>query len=81
MAGGAFDEASHYVKDTYNIESWVFDPFMRSQDHNEKVLQKAREIPFDCCTSISVLNVIDTSDARLKHIKICYDLDFVQSQA
>lgn len=72
--GGAFDDTSRYVKEAYNIENIVYDPFMRSPEHNEKVLKAAQTAPFDCCTSISVLNVIDSVDARLHHVKICYDV-------
>jgi hypothetical protein len=46
---------------------------MRSLQHNEDVLAKARKRPFDCCTSMSVLNVIDTKEARIKHIRLCFD--------
>ncbi|MFI5332989.1 MAG: hypothetical protein ACHQVS_02720 [Candidatus Babeliales bacterium] len=72
--GGSFDDTTRYVKDTYDIENVVYDPFMRTKEHNEYVLYLARHKKFDCCTSISVLNVIDIQDARLVHIQLCYDV-------
>lgn len=72
--GGAFDDTTRYAKDTYNIENIVYDPFMRTKEHNDYVLDVARTKKFDCCTSISVLNVIDTASSRLAHIQLCYDV-------
>jgi len=72
--GGAFNDNSAYIKDTYNIENVVYDPFMRDEQHNEWALAQAQIKLFDCSTSISVLNVIDTEQARYVHIKICFDV-------
>ena len=71
--GGAFDDNTHYLKDKYNIQNVVYDPFMRPQPHNEAVLKQVQESSFDCCTSISVLNVIDSAAARAIHINLCYN--------
>ncbi|MDR3550481.1 MAG: hypothetical protein P4L31_03645 [Candidatus Babeliales bacterium] len=70
--GGAYDDATNYVKFAYNIENMVYDPFMREQEYNESVLECARQHPFDCCTSLSVLNVIDTLESRMEHISLCF---------
>lgn len=72
--GGSFNDTTRYVKDTYNIENVVYDPFMRTKEHNDYVLYLARNKKFDCCTSISVLNVIDTVEGRSTHIQLCYDV-------
>ena len=72
--GGSFDDTTRYVKDTYDIENVVYDPFMRTKEHNDYVLSLARNKKFDCCTSISVLNVIDTEDARSEHIRLCHNV-------
>ncbi len=71
--GGAYDDTSRYVKEKYNIQNLVYDPFMRSSEQNEKVLQQVQKNPTDCCTSISVLNVIDSIEDRLAHIRLCHD--------
>jgi len=70
--GGAFDVASQYVEEKYGIKNVVYDPFMRSQPHNNFVLVVAKRGLFDCCTSLSVLNVIDCPFARSHHIQLCY---------
>jgi hypothetical protein len=70
--GGAFDDASKYVKYTYDVENVVYDPYMRPASHNETVLKMVESGSFDCCTSMSVLNVIDTASARREHITLCH---------
>jgi len=72
IGGGQHDFNSAYLDHIYDIEHRVYDPFMRPDEHNAHLLAKAIERPFDSCTSISVLNVIDQEDARLEHIKLCY---------
>lgn len=69
--GGEHDDNTQYLKEKYNIENIVYDPFMRPLEHNENALEQAQIKPFDTCTSISVLNVINTIKSRLAHIKIC----------
>jgi hypothetical protein len=73
IGGGKFDQNSKYLKRKFNIENVVYDPFNRSKLHNEKVLNQAKDHPFDTATSMSVLNVINTKPARLAHIKLMYD--------
>lgn len=72
--GGAFDDNSKYVKEKYNIENLVYDPFMRPDGHNKKILEQIRTRKFDCCTSMSVLNVIDNARARNAHINLCFEV-------
>jgi len=70
--GGAHNDTTTYVKNTYDIENVVYDPFMRDPEHNASVLDLAQHKPFDCCTSLSVLNVIDTFQSRMEHISLCF---------
>ncbi len=71
IGGGQYDYNSAYCAYKYLIELSVLDPFMRAEHHNSKVLAAAKERPFDSCTSISVLNVINLEEARIEHIKLC----------
>lgn len=71
MGGGSEDGNSAYVKERYDSSLVVYDPYMRSLEHNTYVLYEAVRRPFDACTSISVLNVISTAAARKDHIRLC----------
>lgn len=71
IGGGEHDYNAAYCFHKYLIELSVLDPYMRSKEHNKKVLQTASAKPFDSCTSISVLNVINLKNSRLEHIRLC----------
>jgi hypothetical protein len=74
IGGGKYDYAKAYLSHRFGIDQTVYDPFMRSSEENLRALKEARTHPFDSCTSISVLNVIDTFEARKEHLKLCYDV-------
>jgi hypothetical protein len=71
IGGGQHDCNSAYCSYKYLIDISVIDPFMRTKEHNRKVLRLAEKRPFDSCTSISVLNVINLQQDRIEHIKLC----------
>jgi hypothetical protein len=71
IGGGQHDTNSAYLEQRYQLSHQVYDPFMRSDAHNQRVLKLATHRPFDSCTSISVLNVIDSRHARLDHLRQC----------
>lgn len=71
IGGGEYDFNSAYLFQRYDIRQVVVDPFKRTSECNNKILQLAKNKPFDSCTSISVLNVIDLKKARLDHIGLC----------
>lgn len=66
--GGSYDYNTQFLKTNYGVENQVYDPFQRSQEHNEKILKAVAEHSFDTATSNSVLNVIDFFSSRLDHI-------------
>ena len=70
--GGQFDFNTKYLKEKYNITNIVYDPFMRTKQHNENTLKEVYKNNFDSSTSFSVLNTIDLKSARLDHINLCY---------
>jgi hypothetical protein len=51
----------------------VYDPFKRSKEHNDKIMEKVRQKPADSVTSISVLNVILNEEKRREHIQLAFD--------
>lgn len=74
IGGGEHDYNSSYCLHKFGVDQIVYDPFMRADISNKKILQIARSRPLDSCTSISVLNVIDQAQARKEHIKLCHSV-------
>lgn len=73
LGGGSFDRASAHLAYHYKVLNYVYDPYGRSKDHNEKVLATVQEKPVDTVTSNSVLNVILNENERLAHIHLAYN--------
>lgn len=71
IGGGLYDYNTAYVAQKYLNECLVYDPYKRSVSHNRKVLQCR---PYDAAVSFSILNVINTSKARLAHIRLCQQM-------
>jgi hypothetical protein len=71
VGGGESDSNRAYLLHHYQIDCQVIDPFKRSKAHNRWVRAQAKRRPVDVCFSISVLNVIDTPEARVKHLRLC----------
>jgi hypothetical protein len=72
LGGGAFDSVTLYLLTQYQIKSYVYDPFNRSEAHNRETLQIIEQEPVDTVTSHSVLNVILDKSEREKHITLAY---------
>lgn len=73
VGGGKFDHNTTYLFKKYKIINVVYDPYNRSENHNQTVLKLAHKKPFDTATSISVLNVINNKKIRYNHIKLIFD--------
>ena len=69
IGGGKHDDNAKYVLEKYGVRLFIYDPYMRDQEHNKMVLEEAKLHPFDACTSISVLNVITEEKERKEHIE------------
>jgi hypothetical protein len=67
VGGGAHESNTRYLK-SRGVTNYVYDPYARSDDHNHKILQNVKSSPVDSVTSMSILNVIDDTAARLAHI-------------
>jgi hypothetical protein len=66
--GGTHDLNSLFLRDHFGVTNIVYDPFQRSNEHNQKALLEAAKQDFDSSTSNSILNVIDNNRARFEHI-------------
>lgn len=70
--GGRFDNATEYLKGE-NVENLIYDPYNRTKEHNDKVIEKIRQNNgADTCTLSNVLNVVKEKEIRqeiLKNIK------------
>lgn len=73
IGGGQFDFNTAYLWEKYDIKQMVYDPFKRTNAHNLKILDEAKERPFDTVTSISILNVISNEKALRAHIQLTRD--------
>ncbi len=75
IGGGRFDNNSRYVNTCYGVNNAVYDPDARDARHNEAVLRDSSNAAqnarlYDSVTIFSVLNVIETADARREVISL-----------
>jgi len=68
IGGGRYDHKSEYLRKEKGIELLVWDPFNRTQFHNDGVRKSVEQKKVSVATSMSVLNVIPNINARLAHI-------------
>lgn len=71
--GGSSELNTQFLKNYLAVSNTVYDPFMRSDEHNKLSLEAVSHHDFDTATSNSVLNVIDTFKARVAHIYLSCD--------
>ena len=74
VGGGKYDKATEYLAGR-GIRNYVWDPYNRTQEHNESVDILGQEA--DTSTLANVLNLIDDSHARKASVKKA--CDFVRS--
>ena len=68
--GGKYDTATEYLK-ANGCKNYVFDPYNRSDEHNDAVWNFVLKSNFDSITCLNVLNVIKSKKERktvLEHI-------------
>ena len=75
VGGGRSDSTKLWLEAFYpNLTVYVIDPFLRDRSHNEKVQRIVYSAGgADVTTSLSVLNVIDSSAARIHHVRVMFD--------
>ena len=66
IGGGGSDINTKWLKQCRNIDNYVFDPYSRSSEHNQKVLASM----YDSATLMSVLNVITNKAGRIQVLKL-----------
>lgn len=67
VGGGQFDVSRNYMQKR-GIDLLVYDPYNRTQEHNEKIKWMVANQKVAAATSMSVLNVVAEPEARLAHI-------------
>lgn len=72
IGGGKYDLGTEHLRER-GIESYVYDPFNRPADHNERVISMFKEKPADSVTAANVLNVIPEDEAMRGVIRQAYD--------
>jgi len=71
LGGGKYDEVQAYFDyQEYECQNLVYDPFNRSEEHNQAVLDKAKWEGCDTVTISNVLNVIKDKKHRLELLKL-----------
>jgi hypothetical protein len=73
IGGGKYDKGTDYLAAERGVESYVYDPFNRTPEHNNLVLDQFSDNPADTVTAANVLNVIKEPEARLDVIQQAFD--------
>ena len=81
IGGGKYDRGTNYLANKRGIESHVYDPFNRSQEHNDAVLSKFRHEPAHSATVANVLNVIPEREHRMGAIRKAYELTHPEAKS
>jgi hypothetical protein len=68
IGGGAFDNATEELADR-GVENLIYDPFNRSREHNDAVVERIRDGGSDTATINNVLNVVQEAGNRDKIIR------------
>lgn len=72
--GGGKNGCAGQLLRSIGFDYHTFDPYNRTVEQNRLVEALLEDRQIDYITSMSVLNVIPTPDARLAHIQMAYDL-------
>ena len=73
IGGGKFDKGSEYLRKERNVENLIYDPYNRSLDHNQNILEEIAQRPPDTVSISNVLNVIKEPEARKNVIQQAFD--------
>lgn len=68
IGGGKFDNGTEYLAEN-GTENLVYDPFNRSDEHNDKVIRRLSSGPVDTATATNVLNVIKEQAIRREVVR------------
>ena len=70
LGGGKYDLATEHLWSQYGVENLVYDPFNRSPEHNQSVLNRLADRPADSSTILNVLNVIQEPEDRRQVLEL-----------
>ena len=73
IGGGKYDKGTEYLSAEKGVDSYVLDPFNRTKEHNQMVMDDFASNPADTVTVANVLNVIKEPEVRLQTIQQAYD--------
>jgi ankyrin repeat protein/methyltransferase family protein len=65
IGGGKFENMTLFLS-KFGVTNYVYDPFNRSEEHNEMVLEKTKDGQSDSVTLFNVLNVIKEKENQIK---------------
>lgn len=71
IGGGRFDNAVEHLK-THGVNGFVYDPYNRSQEHNEQVMSAAGNGQSDTVSLFNVLNVIEEPEHHMNALKLAH---------
>lgn len=78
IGGGRFDETTEYLREHFQVQNVVYDPFTRSEEHNNETLFENKKSgclrSYHSATSMSVLNVINLEESRREHIELMFEM-------
>jgi len=72
LGGGKFDNATEAHKKA-GITSLVYDPFNRTEEHNDKVIKQVKANPVDAVVIANVLNVIEERGNQVQVLRQAYN--------
>lgn len=72
IGGGRYDNATEFLE-TYGVSNLVFDPYNRSVEHNQKVLEQVSGGGADTVTLSNVLCVISEREIQDKVLRLAHD--------
>ena len=68
IGGGAYENATNYLR-SQGVTNLVWDPYSRSEKHNQSVAKELKSNPADTGTMHNVLNVIKERAARIEALQ------------
>lgn len=71
IGGGKFDNAVEHLKQ-YGVQAYVYDPYNRSEEHNQQSLQNAGNGQAHTVSLFNVLNVIEEPEQHIEALKLAH---------
>jgi len=72
IGGGRFDNAIEHLNQ-YGVQAHVYDPYNRSEEHNQQALQNAGNGQAHTASLFNVLNVIEEPEQHVEALKLAHN--------